>query len=41
MIKAVRRCPGVGSVRVLDAAWGGKVLQRLSVRAHVAGVMRR
>ena len=40
MIKAVRRWHGVSNVRVLDAAWG-QVLERRSVKAHVAGVMRR
>ena len=39
MIKAVRRCHGVGNLRVHDAAWG-KVLERRSVNAHVAGAMR-
>ena len=38
MIKAVRRRHDVSSVRVLDAAWG-KVLERLSVKAHAAGAV--
>ena len=40
MIKAVRRRHDVSNVRVLDAAWG-YVLERRSVKAHVAGAMRR
>ena len=40
MIKAVRRRHDVSNVRVLDAAWG-LVLERRSVKAHVAGAMRR
>ena len=40
MIKAVRRCPDVSNVKVLDAA-RGYVLERRSVKAHVAGAMRR
>ena len=38
--KAVRRCPDVSNVRVLDAAWG-LILERRSVKAHAAGAMRR
>ena len=40
MIKAVRRCHDVSNVRFLDAAWG-PVLERRSVKAHVAGAVRR
>ena len=40
MIRAVRSCPDVSNVRVLDAV-RGLVLERRSVKAHVAGAMRR
>ena len=40
MIKAVRRCHDVSNVRVHDAAWG-QVLERRSVKAHVAGAVRK
>ena len=40
MIKAVRRCPDVSNVRALDAAWS-QVLEGRSVKAHVAGAVRR
>ena len=38
--KAVRRCHDVSNVEVLGAAWG-YVLERRSVKAHVAGAVRR
>ena len=40
MIMAVRRRHDVSNVRVLDAAWG-LVLERRSVKAHLAGAVRR
>ena len=40
MIKAVRRCHDVSNLRVRDAEWG-YVIRRRSVKAHVAGAMRR
>ena len=39
MIKAVRRRHDVSNVRVLDSSRGGAVLERRSVKAHVAGAM--
>ena len=40
MIKAVRRCPNVSNVNVLDSA-RGQAPERRRVKAHVAGAMRR